>query len=150
MGPRWARRPEEGSPQESAGVPANTRERARKKANRERLTFMYWWCRQPPISNSFPKPMRNPSDQTGKFRAYVRFPPNLRERAVASLHTDSLNEAVEVGHDLYEELRPPGLAHACNRLCMADRHQSHRSAGLLGDRGQYLDVGNRLRAVGGL
>ena len=33
----------EGSPQESAGVPANTRERARKKANRERLTFIYWW-----------------------------------------------------------------------------------------------------------
>lgn len=29
MGPRWARRPEEGSPQESAGVPANTREPAR-------------------------------------------------------------------------------------------------------------------------
>ena len=33
----------EGSPQESAGVPANTRERAKKKANRERLTFIYWW-----------------------------------------------------------------------------------------------------------
>lgn len=43
MSPRWARRPEEGSPQESAGVPANTRERARKKANRDRLTFIYWW-----------------------------------------------------------------------------------------------------------
>lgn len=43
MGPRWARRPEEGSPQESAGVPANTRERARKKANSELLTFVYWW-----------------------------------------------------------------------------------------------------------
>ena len=28
-----------GSPHESAGVPANTRERARKKANRERLTL---------------------------------------------------------------------------------------------------------------
>ena len=46
MGPRWARRPEEGSPQESAGVPANMRERARKKANRERLTFIYWWRRR--------------------------------------------------------------------------------------------------------
>ena len=45
MGPRWARRPEEGSPQESAGVPANTRERARKKANSELLTFVYWWSR---------------------------------------------------------------------------------------------------------
>ncbi len=45
MGPRWARRPEEGSPQESAGVPANTRERARKKANSELLTFVYWWRR---------------------------------------------------------------------------------------------------------
>lgn len=44
MGPRWARRPEEGSPQESAGVPANTRERARKKANSELLTFVYWWA----------------------------------------------------------------------------------------------------------
>ena len=33
----------EGSPQKSAGVPANTRERAKKKANRERLTFVYWW-----------------------------------------------------------------------------------------------------------
>ena len=33
----------EGSPQESAGVPANTRERARKKANSELLTFVYWW-----------------------------------------------------------------------------------------------------------
>lgn len=43
MGPRWARRPEEGSPQESAGVPANTRECARKKANSELLTFVYWW-----------------------------------------------------------------------------------------------------------
>lgn len=46
MGPRWARRPEEGSPQESARVPANTRERARKKANRERLAFIYWWSRR--------------------------------------------------------------------------------------------------------
>jgi len=46
MGPRWARRPEEGSPQKSAGVPANTRERAKKKANRERLTFVYWWSRR--------------------------------------------------------------------------------------------------------
>ncbi len=46
MGPRWARRPEEGSPQESAGVPANTRERARKKANSELLTFVYWWRRR--------------------------------------------------------------------------------------------------------
>ncbi len=35
----------EESPHESAGVPANTRERARKKANRERLTFIYWWSR---------------------------------------------------------------------------------------------------------
>ena len=43
MGPRWARRPEEGSPQASAGIPANTRERARKKANSELLTFVYWW-----------------------------------------------------------------------------------------------------------
>ena len=43
MGPRWARRPEEGSPQESAGVPANTRERAKKKANRDRLALGYWW-----------------------------------------------------------------------------------------------------------
>ena len=53
MGPRWARRPEEGSPQESARVHANARERARKKANRERLTFMYWWSRRE--SNPRPK-----------------------------------------------------------------------------------------------
>lgn len=33
-------------PEESAGVPANTRGCARKKANRERLTFMYWWRRR--------------------------------------------------------------------------------------------------------
>ena len=46
MGPRWARRPEEGSPQESAGVPANTRERAKKKANRDRLALGYWWSRR--------------------------------------------------------------------------------------------------------
>ena len=31
----------EGSPHESAGVPANTRERAKKKANRERLAFIF-------------------------------------------------------------------------------------------------------------
>jgi len=48
MGPRWARRPEEGSPQKSAGVPANTRERARKKANSELLTFVYWWWNTEP------------------------------------------------------------------------------------------------------
>lgn len=34
------------SPQESAGVPANTRECARKKANREWLALMYWWSRR--------------------------------------------------------------------------------------------------------
>lgn len=43
MGPKVGEMAGEGSPQESAGVPANTRERARKKANRERLTFIYWW-----------------------------------------------------------------------------------------------------------
>ena len=43
----------EESPHESAGVPANTRERARKKANRERLTFIYWWSRRE--SNPRPK-----------------------------------------------------------------------------------------------
>jgi len=32
-----------GSPQESARVPANTRGCARKKANSELLTFIYWW-----------------------------------------------------------------------------------------------------------
>ena len=57
MGPRWARRPEEGSPQESAGVPANTRERARKKANSELLTFVYWWRRRE--SNSRPQVLRH-------------------------------------------------------------------------------------------
>lgn len=34
MGPAVAKTTGEGSPQESAGVPTNTRERARKKANR--------------------------------------------------------------------------------------------------------------------
>ena len=43
MRPEMGETAGEGSPQESAGVPANTRERARKKANRERLTFIYWW-----------------------------------------------------------------------------------------------------------
>lgn len=46
MGPEVGGMAGEGSPQESAGVPANTRERARKKANRERLTFIYWWSRR--------------------------------------------------------------------------------------------------------
>lgn len=45
MGPEAGKTAGEGSPQESAGVPANARERARKKANRERLTFIYWWKR---------------------------------------------------------------------------------------------------------
>lgn len=44
MGPEAGETAGEGSPQESAGVPANARERARKKANRERLTFIYWWA----------------------------------------------------------------------------------------------------------
>ena len=43
MGPEAGETAGEGSPQESAGVPANTRERARKKANSELLTFVYWW-----------------------------------------------------------------------------------------------------------
>ena len=46
MGPEAGETAGEGSPQESAGVPANARERARKKANRERLTFIYWWRRR--------------------------------------------------------------------------------------------------------
>jgi len=36
-----------GSPQESARVPANTRGCARKKANSELLTFIYWWWTLP-------------------------------------------------------------------------------------------------------
>lgn len=35
-----------GSPQESARVPANTRGCARKKANSELLTFIYWWTEE--------------------------------------------------------------------------------------------------------
>ena len=46
MGPEAGETAGEGSPQESAGVPANARERARKKANRERLTFRNWWRRR--------------------------------------------------------------------------------------------------------
>ena len=46
----------EGSPQKSAGVPANTRERARKKANSELLTFVYWWSRRE--SNPRPSAIR--------------------------------------------------------------------------------------------
>lgn len=46
MGPEADETVGEGSPQESAGVPANTRERARKKANSELLTFVYWWSRR--------------------------------------------------------------------------------------------------------
>ena len=86
MGPRWARRPEEGSPQESAGVPANTRERARKRTNRERLTFMYWWRRRelnprPSVRNrrfymlsrSFDLAHRNPADRARGVAIPVRF-----------------------------------------------------------------------------
>src|SRR5690606_29497865 len=121
MGPRWARRPEEGSPQESAGVPANTRERARKKANRERLTFIYWWwggslCqtyitqRLRTAANSCGT-ARNPAPAAGNRisscqrrhppstsnRPPVRFPnPELNQRPLRAPGTHDLPDAPEL------------------------------------------------------
>jgi len=58
MGPAVAKTVGVGSPQESAGVLANTRECARKKANRERSTFMYWWPERPLNLVCFPGPVQ--------------------------------------------------------------------------------------------
>ena len=43
IGPRVVRRAGSRSPQVPAGTPANTQDSAKKKANRERLTSIYWW-----------------------------------------------------------------------------------------------------------
>lgn len=45
MRPEVAKTTGEGSSQESAEVPANTRKRARKKANREWLAYIWGWSR---------------------------------------------------------------------------------------------------------
>ena len=45
------------SPQAPAEAPANTQEPATKKANRERLTFIYWW--REAESNSSPQATQN-------------------------------------------------------------------------------------------
>lgn len=58
----------EGSPHGFAGTRADTRGCARKKANRERLTFRNWWWDTEPN----PRPLSEPDSNARVFWAWIR------------------------------------------------------------------------------
>jgi len=76
MGPEAGETAGEGSPQESAGVPANARERAKKKANRERLTFVYWWWGGTLRQTYVTQRLRTAANSCGKVRNLAPTPNN--------------------------------------------------------------------------